>query len=174
MTWWIGPIQLPIPPEEVEKSAVRKLEGESAIKQFGIPLDLGPDVFQFQLKGLIWPTVKAGQLVDMIKREDRDSIVVRTDDPNFEAFTGQYLVQKTSVKLSGPEFIKDTGFTGGEGPVHHYDITFVQFANQSSIANGDSLDLEGDETGIGFMIEEIFGKFQWTDFANTITQFFTV
>ncbi len=172
MTWEIGPIVLPIDPESIERRVLRKQEANNIIEQFGIPIDVGPDAFEFTVKGKIWPTQLSNQLWETTKKAEQATIqILVTNDPQFEVYTDRYAVNKSSVKISGPNFVKQGGV---DVPVYSYNITFVQFAGQGDTTDGDSGDIDLDEDGVGFDIEDVFGSFDFSDFLNTINDFFTI
>ena len=100
---------------ETEKEFTK--EDASILNQFPLPFDLGPETFQLVLKGLIWPSELADQLWELTKAAEEPSIQIEVlNDINFEIYSDRYAVNKSSTKISGPQFIKDSGFDGGEGP----------------------------------------------------------
>ncbi len=172
MTWIIDGITLPIDPVSAERRVLRKQQANQILSAFPLPFDIGPQAFELTLKGLIWPPKLAKELWEQTKVAETESIQIQVlDDPNHLQYEGTYAVNKESVKENGPRFVRDEGL---DVSVANYDITFVQFGESSAIGDGDGLDLDLDEDGVGFDIEDVFGSFDFDDFINTINQFFTV
>jgi len=172
MPWAIEGIVLPIDPTKVDRSVLRKQEAASILQQFPLPFDLGPDTFKLNVKGFIFPSELADQLWELSKRPDSPSVQIEvTNDTEHEFYNGRYSINKSSVKRTGPEFIK---VAGNDVAVHRFDITFIQFGEEGAINDGDSGDVDLDEDGTGFDIEDIFGTFDFDKFINVINGFFTV
>ncbi len=172
MTWIIDGIILPIDPSLAERRVLRKQQASQILSSFPLPFDIGPQAFELTLKGLIWPPSLAKELWEQTKVAEAESIQIEViNDTQFEQYAGKYAVNKESVKQDGPKFTKEAG---SEVSVAAYDITFVQFGDSSAVGDGDGLDLDLDEDGVGFDIEDVFGSFDFDDFINTINQFFTV
>ncbi len=172
MTWIIDGITLPIDPSKAERRVLRKQQANQILSSFPLPFDIGPQAFELNLKGLIWPPSLAKELWEQTKVAEAESIQIEViDDADHLQYAGLYAVNKESLKQDGPKF---TRHEGSDVPVAAYDITFVQFGDSSSVGDGDGLDLDLDEDGVGFDIEDVFGAFDFDDFINTINQFFTV
>jgi len=172
MAWAIDGIVLPIDPTKVDRRVLRKQEATNILQQFPLPFDLGPDTFQLNLKGFIFPSLLADQLWEVAKSPDNSSIQIEvTNDTEHEFYNGRYAINKASVKRTGPEFTK---VSGNDVAVHRFDITFIQFGEQGAIGDGDSTDIDLDEDGVGFDIEDIFGTFDFSSFINVLDDFFTV
>ena len=175
--WKIGNVTLPIPPESIDRRVLRKQTVDKIIEDFPFPIDTGPDSFELQMKGLIYPNLAAFLLWENIKKaeEPTTQIEVADGDVEFQIYNGKYAVNKASVKVDGPFFIKDSGFASGEGPVHKYDITFIQFADQGDLSDGDTAEFEGDETGTGLDgIEDLLGSIDFGDYIFTINNWFNI
>jgi len=148
MTWTIDDandgVTLPFGgPQSVKRRVIRKKTAQSILSQMPFPIDIGPDAFELQIKGLISPAAEADKLWEIVKRADRDSVVVSiTNEPEFEFFTNQYIINKSTVSISKPAFDANGKI------VQNYDITFVQ--PPEDIANSDDGEKIIDEDGIGF------------------------
>jgi len=172
MTWIIDGITLPIDPVTAERRVLRKQQANQILASFPLPFDIGPQAFELTLKGLIWPPSLAKELWEQTKVAESESIQIEVlNDPDHLQYEGRYAVNKESVKEDGPKFVRDEG---SDVSVAAYDITFVQFGDSSAIGDGDGGDLDLDEDGVGFDIEDVFGSFDFSDFIDTITQFFTI
>lgn len=157
MTWIIGDNDTSAPenqggvelsfggPQRIDRRILRKQTADKILEDYPLPFDLGPDSFELQLSGLIYPPAAADRLYEMAKRAESDTIIITNDDPNFQKLNGQYAVTRGSISISSPQFDTETGAL-----VQRYDITFIQFAEQSDTGNGDSGDEVGDDDGIGF------------------------
>jgi len=173
-TWKFSTIVLPIPPVIADQRVLRKQTVDALIDQFPFAIDSGPDSFELQLKGLIWPKAAKEALWEDIKNAEEPSIQIEVadDDVDFKQYEGRYAVNKSSIKINGPNFTKDAGL---DVPVWTYDITFIQFADQSTLADNDTGSLDGDESGIGFgSIEDLLGNFDFDKFIFTLETLFTV
>jgi len=148
MTWTLDDavdgITLPFGgPQSVKRRVIRKKTAESILSQMPFPIDLGPDTFELQIKGLISPASQADKLWEIVKRADRDSLVISiTSEPEFEFFGGQYIINRSTVGISKPRFDENGKI------VQNYDITFVQPPEDTG--NSDNGENIGDEDGIGF------------------------
>ena len=165
MTWIIDTITLPHGgPQFVKRLILRKQEAKTLLDSFPLPVDLGPDAFKLQIKGLISPALLADQLWEVIKKAGQESIQIQvTDEPEFTFFAGRYTVNKADSGVSKPQF-DDNGKL-----VQKYNITFIAFSEQGDTQDGDTGDFILDEPGVGFGdLESIFGDF--ADFIEPIFQ----
>jgi hypothetical protein len=177
MAWKFGPIELPVPPTTMTRRVLRKQEAKQILFDFPIPTDTGPDLFELQITGMIWPSNKAFALWELTKNADEPSIQITVDenDPNFGMYNGRYAVNKSQSTVSAAEEVKDAGFIGGSGPLHRYDITFVQFADQGSTQDTDVIDPDGDEDGPGFDFPDDTGdSFDFEEFINILQRIFSI
>lgn len=178
MAWKIGPVTLPVPPTTIRRRVMRKQEAKQILFDFPIPTDTGPDMFELQITGLIYPSNTAASLWELTKNADEPSIQIIVDEvnnPNFAQYNGRYAVNKSEVFMEAPQYIDDPGFIGGSGPVHTYDITFVQFAETGAIQDADIVDLEADEDGIGFDIPDgTEDSFDFDAFFNVLAKIFSI
>jgi len=148
MTWTIGDaddgVTLPFGgPQSVKRRVIRKKTAESILSQMPFPVDLGPDSFQMQIKGLISPAAEATKLWEIVKKADQDSIpVVITNESEFEDFSNQYIINRSTVGISKPRFDENGKI------VQNYDITFVE--PPENIGNSDDAEKVTDEDGVGF------------------------
>lgn len=166
MTWSIGAITLPMDPQSIHRGVARKQVVDKIIQQLPFAVDTGPDLYEVNIKGLIWPTTTVYQLWELVKKGENPSIEVVTDDVDFAIYNGRYAVNRFDEGVDGPRFIADAGFINGVGPVHSYDITLVQFGGSGLVADGNTGDLELDEDGVGFGdISLNFGDFNFEDFT---------
>ncbi len=172
MPWKFDSLSIPIDPTSIERKVLRKQEATSILQQFPLPFDLGPDAFELTIKGFVWPSLLADQLWELTKQAEAPSIQIEvTDDEEHEVYSGLYAVNKASVKRKDPEFIT---VDGKQKAVHRFQFTFVQFGEGGIVSDGDSGDIDLDEDGVGFDIEDIFGVFDFDNFLNVIDDFFTV
>lgn len=169
MTWSIGPITLPIDPKTVRRRVARKQVVDKIAKQLPFAVDTGPEVFELVVSGLIWPSFKAFALWELVKKAENPSIELSiTGDNDFSIYNGRYAVSRADSGVSGPKFIDDATAPGGTTAVHDFNITFIQFADQGSIADGDTGELFLDEDGVGFGDINIeIGDFDFGDFLLT-------
>lgn len=131
-------------PSSVKKRIIRKQTADKLLQKFAVPIDLGPDPEEMQIKGRISPAAEAVKLYDVCKRAEQDAMFIKVNnDPEFKDFEGQFLVSKVDIGMNKPEFDAATGKT-----VRTYDITFIKFTDD--IGNGDSGEGILDEEGIGF------------------------
>lgn len=164
-TWNFGPLTLPIEPASIQRSVARKQVVDKIVEQLPFAIDLGPDTYEVNIKGLIYPTYKVTQLWELVKKGENPSIEIYNDDPDFALYNGRYAIARAVEGVNGPNFIADGGFVLGVGPVHTYDITFVQFGDSGLISDGNTGDLELDDDGIGFGdINVNLGDFNFGDF----------
>lgn len=167
MTWVIGDdvdgVILPFGgPQTLNRRVMRKQTADKILEDFPIPFDLGPDSFEMVMTGLISPAAEADKLWEICKRAEQESIqIVVLNEAEFAKFTGLYAVSKGDISISGPMFDEN-----GKS-VQKYAITFVQFAEQGDLGNGDSGDSVGTEPGIGFGdIDISFGDIVFDTFGN--------
>ncbi len=173
MTWNIGPLELPIDPQSVVRRVARKQTVDQVIQQLPFAVDLGPDMYEVTLTGLIWPTVKVFALWELVKKGEQPTIEIRTDDPDFSIYNARYAINKAEEGVPGPQFIADAGFVNGVGPVHNYNITFIQFGDSGLVADGNTGDLELDDDGVGLGdINLDFGNFNFSDFTFSLGDLF--
>ena len=176
--WTIGPINLPIAPSSIRRRVLRKQEAKQILFDFPIPTDTGPDLFELQITGWVWPSAKAYALWELTKNADEPSIQIEVDEvaePNFALYNGRYAVNKSEIFADAAQHVSDAGFVGGEGPVHKFDITFVQFADQGSTADTDIIDPELDEDGTGFDIPDgVDDSFDYENFVNILQRIFSI
>jgi len=166
MTWKIDTIELPFGgPQSVKRRVIRKQTADKIISQFPFPVDLGPDAFEFQIKGLISPAELADQFWEDVKNPDKDKFVIEvTNDPEFEFFSGEYVVNRSDIGMTKPQFDSVTGKI-----VQNYNITFVQFSQD--IGNGSTGDLNLDEDGVGFGDFNIDFNFDFVNFILGVDLF---
>jgi len=173
--WIIGNTVLPIPPTLIDQRVLRKQTVDSIIDQFPFAIDSGPDSFELQLKGFIWPKAQKESLIEEIKKSEDPSTQIQVadeDTDNFGQYEGRFAVNKSSIKADGPKFTKDAGV---DVPVWTYDITFIQFAEQSNLADGEGGENDGDESGTGFGgLEDLLGDFDFDKFIFTLGNLFTI
>jgi len=173
--WQIGNTVLPIPPSLIDERVLRKQTVDSIIDQFPFAIDSGPDSSELQLKGLIWPKAAKEALIEEIKNAEEPSTQIQVADDDIAAFgqyEGRFAVNKSSVKIDGPNFTEDAGL---DVPVWTYNITFIKFADQSNTADGDDANLEEDESGVGFgSIEDLLGNFDFDKFIFTLGELFSI
>ena len=166
MTWTIDAnIILPHGgPQLVKRRVLRKQEADKLLEKFPLPVDLGPDSFKLQIKGLISPALLADQLWEVVKKAGQESIQIQiTGEPEFEFFAGRYTVNKADSGVKKPMFDENGKL------VQEYDITFIAFTEQGDTQDIDTGDKILDEPGIGFGdFEDIFD-----DFADFIIPGFT-
>jgi hypothetical protein len=176
--WSFGPINLPMAPMSIKRRVLRKQEAKQILFDFPIPTDTGPDLFELQISGLIYPSSKAFALWELTKNADEASIQITVDEatePDFALYNGRYAVNKSEVGAEGVQQIADAGFVNTEGPVHKYDITFVQFAAQGNTGDTDVIDPESDEDGPGFDFPDGTDEsFDFDDFVNVLQRIFTI
>ena len=166
MTWQFGPVILPIDPASIQRRVARKQVVDKLQQQLPFAVDTGPDMYELNITGLIWPEYKAWQLWEIVKAAELPVIEIITDDFHFDMYNGRYAINRADTGMSGPRFIADPASPDGVSTVHDYNVTFVQFADQGLLANGNSQDLELDEDGIGFGDINInMGDFNFGDFT---------
>ena len=174
--WQIGNTILPIPPLLTDERVLRKQTVDSLIDQFPGIVDSGPQGFELQVKGLIWPKSAKEALIDEIRNAEEPSTQIQVADSDaslFGQYEGRYAVSKSSIKIDGPNFTRDDD--GNEVPVWTYDIVFIQFTNQTNLADVDQGTFDGDESGVGFAgLEDILGDFDFDQFIFTIGNLFTI
>lgn len=170
MVWIIGDPQdgviLPYGgPQSVRKRVARKIEAQTILANFGLPSDLGPDLFEIQIKGIIGPPALIEKLWGIVKNPEQDSVPLTViNEPQFEMYNNtQVVFSKVDIGQNGPQFDAETGDI-----VQDYDITFIEFAEASAIGNGDVAEPELDEPGIGFGGFEEFGEFITKDILGTL------
>jgi hypothetical protein len=175
--WSFGPINLPMAPQTIKRRVLRKQEAKQILFDFPIPTDTGPDLFELQITGFIYPSSKAFALWELTKNADEPSIQIQVDEveePNFALYNGRYAVNKSEVGTEAVQIIDDAGFVGGSGPVHKYDITFVQFAAQGNTADTDIVDPVLDED-VGFDIPDGTDElFDFDEFVNILERIFAI
>ena len=155
-------------PQKVSRRIMRKQTANKILEDFPLPFDLGPDSFELQLTGLISPPAEADKLYEIAKRAESESITITVtndtlgqDKDKFDKINGQYAVSRGDISISAPAFDSNNKI------VQKYDITFLQFAEQSDLGNGDSGDKSLDEPGIGFGdINLTFGDFDFLNLAD--------
>ncbi len=168
MTWKVDEIELSFGgPSGIQRRVLRKQTANKILEQFPFPVDTGPDAFELQLKGMITPALLADQLWEKTKAAEQPELRLEvSNDPEFEFYTGNYAVNRSTIGMSKPRFDSATGKI-----VQDYNITFVQFAED--IGNGDTGDKGLDEPGVGFAdIPENFGDFIFDTFQLTFGDLF--
>ncbi len=164
-----------MPPRIADQRVLRKQTVDALIDQFPFAVDSGPQSFELQLKGLIFPKVAKEALWEDIKNAEEPTVQIEVADEDVELFgqyEGRYAVSKSSIKIDGPNF---TTIEGVETAVWTYDITFIQFADQTHLADADEGSLDGDESSIGFAgIEDLLGEFDFDKFIFTLGSLFTI
>lgn len=171
MTWFIGPIDLPIDPASVHRRVARKQTVDKIQQQLPFAVDTGPDLYELNITGLIYPEWKAWALWELVKKAEQVSIEIRITDERFAMFQGRYAVNRAETGMDGPKYIADVDATlDGVAAVHEYNINFIQFADQGSLADGDSADTLLDEDGVAFGDINInMGDFSFGDFTFPFT-----
>ena len=162
-------------PQKVSRRVMRKQAANKILSAFPLPFDLGPDSFALQLTGLISPPKAADKLYELAKRAEVESITITVKDDSFgddathfNKINGQYAVSRGNLSITKPQFDENGKL------VQKYDITFIQFAEQSDVGNGDSGDIVNDEPGIGFGdINFSFGDIILDTFGNLFPNFLT-
>lgn len=176
--WSFGPIPLPVAPTSIKRRVLRKQEAKQILFDFPIPTDTGPDLFELEITGLIWPSYKAFALWELTKNADEPSIQITVDEvlePNFAFYNGRYAVNKSEIGAAAAQSVADTGFVGGIGPVHTYSITFVQFGEPGAISDSEVIDPTSDEDGIGTDIPDgTNDTFDFDDFVNVLEKIFSI
>jgi hypothetical protein len=176
--WSFGPINLPMAPQTVKRRVLRKQEAKQILFDFPIPTDTGPDLFELQITGLIWPSSKAFALWELTKNADEPSIQITVDEvlePDFALYNGRYAVNKSEIGAEGVQQIVDDGFVNPEGPVHKYDITFIQFAEPGNTSDSEVIDPISDEDGVGTDIPDGSDEFfDFENFVNILQKVFTI
>lgn len=160
-------------PQKVNRRVMRKQTANKILEQFPLPFDLGPDSFELQLSGLISPPEAADKLYELAKRAETESMTITVnndsfgqDADHFNRINGQYAVSRGDISITAPAFDENGKL------VQKYNITFIQFAEQSDIGNGDSGDLVNDEPGISFGdINFSFGDILLDSFGNLFPNF---
>lgn len=175
--WSFGPINLPMAPESIKRRVMRKQEAKQILFDFPIPTDTGPDLFELQITGYIYPAFKAWALWELTKNPDEPSIQISVDaalEPNLAQYNGRYTVNKSEISVEAAMSIADVGFVGGEGPIHRYDITFIEFA-ESVMSDADIIDPTLDEDGAAFDIPDGTGdSFDFEEFVNILQRIFSI
>ncbi len=173
--WKISNTELPMPPVIADQRVLRKQTVDALIDQFPFAVDSGPQSFEYQLKGLIFPKAAKEALWEDIKNAEEPTVQIQVADEDvalFGQYEGRYAVSKSSIKINGPNF---TSVEGVETPVWTYDITFIQFAEHTSLADGEEGTLTGDESGTGFAgIEDLIGEFDFDKFIFTLGDLFSI
>ena len=176
--WSFGAINLPIAPTTIKRRVMRKQEAKQILFDFPMPTDTGPDLFELQITGLIWPSSKATALWELTKNADEPSVQIEVDEslePNFAFYSGRYAVNKSQIGTEAVQQIVDTDFSGGVGPVHAYNITFVQFAAQGNTSDTDIIDPVLDDDGVGFDIPDGTNEeFDFQEFVNILHRIFSI
>ena len=154
-------------PQTVKRRVLRKQTADKILANFPLPIDLGPDSFELNIKGLISPASEAVKLWDIVKRADVDSIIVNViGEPEFVQYTGQYVINRADQGMSKPMFDAVTGKT-----VQEYNITFVQFTE--NVQNVDDGEKTLSEPGVGFGdIDLLFGDVVFDTFSNFFPNLF--
>ncbi len=158
VSWTLDTIDLPFGgPQSVNWGVLRKLTANNILEQFALPVDLGPDSFELQIKGQISSGVEIEKLRETVRRAEKETIqldILPTDN-EFAIYTGKYIVSKAKIGQKGPQFDGATGKI-----VQDYNLTLVQYAGGGTFSEGLSGDLNQDEDGVGFgnlndLIEDI-------------------
>ena len=148
VTWKLDTIDLPYGgPQSVTWGVLRKLTANNILEQFALPVDLGPDSFELQIKGQISSGLEIEKLRETVKKAEKDTIQLEVlpEDDEFAIYTGKYIVSKAKIGQKGPQFDGATGKI-----VQDYNLTLVQYADGGTISDGLSGDLNQDEDGVGF------------------------
>ncbi len=148
VTWTLDTVDLPFGgPSSVNWGVLRKLTANNILEQFALPVDLGPDSFELQIKGLISSGVEIEKLRETVKKAEKDTIQLEVlpIDNEFAIYTGKYIVSKAKIGQKGPQFDGATGLI-----VQDYTLTLVQYAGGGTFSEGLSDDLVQDEDGVGF------------------------
>ena len=148
VSWTLDTIDLPFGgPSSVNWGVLRKLTANNILEQFALPVDLGPDSFELQIKGLISSGVEIEKLRETVKKAEKDTIQLEVlpIDNEFAIYTGKYIVSKAKIGQKGPQFDGATGKI-----VQEYNLTLVQYAGGGTFSEGLSDDLVQDEDGVGF------------------------
>lgn len=151
-----GSITLPIDPADAKNQLLRQPRILQMQSTFPFPIDVGPQVYNTIVTGLIWPKTLAMQLNEMCKAATQQIVQITEDTAQYN---GLYAVDRATIERVGPEYSPAAILAGNDGQVYHYEIWFVQFADQSTIQPGDQGSLSGTEPGIGT-----------TDFSNFLGQ----
>ena len=146
MTWIIDTITLPHGgPQFVQRKVLRKQEADKLLEKFPLPIDLGPDSFKLQIKGLISPASEADKLWEVVKKAGQESIQIQiTDEPEFIHFAGRYTVNKADSGVKKPMFDENGKL------VQEYNLVFIAFSEQGDTQDVDTGDFILDEPGVGF------------------------
>lgn len=155
MTWIIDggsdpPIErgivLPYGVSEVRRRVLRKDTAESVMQDFGLPFDLGPESFELHIRGLITPASEANKLWEIAKRPDRAAVTITViDEPEFEMYSGYYLINRADIGLSRPMYDAETGKV-----VQEFDLAFINPSAEGTVGFADSEEVKLDEPGVGF------------------------
>lgn len=163
MTWILDTVNLPFGgPESVQWGILRKQTANKIIEQFPFPVDIGPDSFELQIKGMISSGVEIEKLRETVRRAEKETAQLEVTDAEFDIYTGLYAIRKAKIGQRGPQFDGVTGLI-----VQDYDITLVQFADGGSISDGLEGGLNLDEDGVGFGdLNDLFDDILLDSFPN--------